>query len=217
MVTSLREWHRFAEGGLRWRLTTDGVELEPGFHPRTQGEPITIKRIWAKFGEDIQHWALMFGLPMELLLATVATESRADLDPAQDRKEPGYVSDEATTNRVSVGLCHPLISTARAVTGFAVGRAWLGVPRNNLMVAALVLRSDVLATRLDVPLCFAKYNAGALVESPKNPFRLRVTGDHISRALAFFNDAVAVLREKSPHGCARDMGWLLEMQEGGLL
>jgi hypothetical protein len=217
VVTPLHEYHDAFPGGLKWRLTQDGVQTEPGIHPRTDGAPVTIKRIWSAFSEDAQHWAFMLGLPVELILATVATESRADFDPRQDRKEPGYVSDEATPNRVSIGLCHPLISTARGVTGFAIGRNWLQVPRNNLMVAALVLRSDARATRLDIPKCFARYNSGTIAETQKNPFKMRSTGDHIMRGVKFYNDAVAVVREKAGDKTVeRDHEWLLATAMRGL-
>jgi hypothetical protein len=211
---NLLEYHHAYEGGLRWRLDSEGIELEPGLHPRTGGEPATIRRIWGEWSPHIQHWSYVCGIPAELLLATVATESRRDLDPRQDRQEPGYVSDETTPERVSVGLCHPLISTARAVTGFACGRHWLQEPRNNLMIAALVIRGDAVMTGLDPILVAAKYNAGTIRETLSNPFRLRSTGDHLSRFASWYNDAVDVMHIK---GSARDHAWMLAAHAEGLL
>lgn len=209
-------WHGsgFA-GSVKWRVDSDGVALEPGIYPRTDGPPATVTRIWSRWSSEIQHCAYIYSVPVELLMATIATESRADLDPKQDRKEPGYQSDEATPNRVSVGICHPLISTARAVTGFAVSRAWLTLPSNNIRVAAMVLRNDAPRTGFDPPLSFACYNSGGLSESNKNPFKLRSTGEHISRAVSFTNDAVVFLRERG--GAKRDIQWLLSAYAAGVL
>lgn len=214
-MTNIREFHRFGEKGARWRCDSLGLEIEGEGFQRTPGEPRTIARIWDQWSDPIQKWAWTLGVPIELILATVATESHASLDPKQDRKEPGYISDEATPDRVSIGLCHPLISTARGVTGFAVGRAWLSVPRNNLMVASLVLRDDARATAFDPVLAASKYNAGSLRASDKNRFGLRSHGTHLDRFTKFFGDAVAFIAEKG--GAERDWQWALKASDLGVL
>src|SRR5688572_1351497 len=201
-MTALREFHRYADHSqIRWRCDSVGLEIEGEGFQRTPGPPATIARIWENWSDHLQGFAWTLGVPVELLLATVATESSASLDPRQDRKEPGYVSDEATPNRVSIGICHLLIATARGVTGFAVGRAWLQVPRNNIFAAGLVIKDDARATRLDPVYMLAQYNAGGLRGSTKNRWGLRSYGNHLDRGVRFFGDAVAFIADKG--GCER--------------
>lgn len=208
-------WHRYADGGVRWRADSLGIEVEGQGFQRTPGPIVTIAKLWDQWADPIQHWAHIFNVPVELLLMTAATESRRDLDPRQDLKEPGYVSDESTPHRVSIGLCHVLISTARGALGFAVGRQWLAVPRNNFMAAALVLRDDARTTGFDPILAAAKYNAGALRPSSENRFGLRVTGDHLDRAARWFGDAVTFI---AAHGGAeRDWQWALKASASRVL
>lgn len=217
-IVTVREFHSAFDGGLRWRLQMDGVELEHVGTLRTSGEPLTIRKLWRDYGAPIQYAARQFGVPVELLLATIATESvtvHGLRDPKQVREEPGYRSDEATPHKVSVGLCHLLIETARGVLRYPVGRAWLGVPANNIWCAAAVIRDAADVHGFDVPRVAATFNAGTVAESVKNRWRMRSTGDHLDRFCAWYGDAVAVVRASG--GCVRDHDWLLAAYDQGVL
>lgn len=217
-MTELRNFHEAFPGGVRWRITQDGVELEHVGTLRTSGEPLTVRKIWRDYGAPIQYAARQFGVPVEVLIATIATESivvNGVRDPKQAREEPGYKSDEATPHRISVGLCHILIDTARRVLRYPVGRAWLAVPANNIWTAAAVIRDAADLHGFDPILTAATYNSGTLAESIKNRWRLRSTSDHLDRFGAWTGDAVAVVRESG--GCSRDFGWLLSAHASGVL
>lgn len=214
----MREFHAAFDGGCRWRITSDGVELEHVGILQTPGEPLTIRKLWRDYGAPIQYAAQQFGVPVEVLLATIATESavvNGVRDPKQVREEPGYRSDEATPHRISVGLCHILIDTARRVLRYPVGRAWLAVPANNIWCAAAVIRDSADVHGFDVPKVAATYNAGTVAESMKNRWRMRTTNDHLDRFTAWTGDAVAVVRASG--GCARDFGWYLTAFTSGVL
>lgn len=218
MTPNLREFHRYGDKGtVRWRIDSMGLEIEGEGYQRTAGKPLTMQKIWHEWAEPIQHWAFAFGLPVELLMMTCATEGGMHLDnPKQDRKEPGYVSDEATPDRVSIGLNHILLSTAREVTGWAgMPRRWLEQPANNFMVAALVIRLGARVTRLDPVLVSARYNAGSLRPSPRNRWGLFVHGTHLDRAAKWVGDAVAFTADKGD--VERGWRWFLESINSGTL
>ncbi len=221
-MTNLREFHRWRNvGTIRWRCDSTGLEIEgPGEgtgYQRTPGKPMTMAKIWDQWAVDIQEAAYTYSVPVELLMTTAATEGGMYLNnPKQDRKEPGYVSDEATPNRVSIGLCHILLSTARFVMNWpGMSRRWLEQPQNNFAVAAAVLRADAPITGFDVVLCAAKYNAGSLRETTKNRWGLFTHGNHLDRATKFYGDAVAFIADKG--GAKRDVTWMLKGLDQGTL
>ena len=99
-----------------------------------------------------------------------------------------------------------------AVVGWAAGCTcgWRGTPWTRVPVAeladpALSIEAGVRYiakqrrfTDYDPPLVAAAYNAGGLHpprEGDANPWRLRSTGDHISRFVQYFNDSCAVAAE----------------------
>jgi hypothetical protein len=193
-----------APGGVRWRLGPGGVIVGDEAGPRrTPGAPATIRRIWATFRGPIEKCAAAYGVPAELILATIATESGGN--PNAVREEPGYVSDEATPHRVSPGLMQTLISTAReTLRDPHLGRAALLDPEVSLRAGTSYIRAQARLTNLDPPLVACAYNAGGLYAQAgaANPWKLRQfpigTGRHADRFVAWFGDAVAVLKESSP-------------------
>jgi hypothetical protein len=202
-VISHEMWRRW-NGGRVWRLTPDGVELQeaPGAVMRSPGEPLSMRLYLALWGEEIRAAAAAENVPVALLLMTIATENGgAHVDgqklrvlPA--RKEPGYRSDAKTPQRISVGPCHLLISTARAAMADpSIDRAWLEVPGNNIRAAARYIAQQRALTQLDPILVAAAYNAGGLYTSTKNPWRLRSTLNHLERAGRWYGDACAALHE----------------------
>ncbi|MGZ8649342.1 MAG: transglycosylase SLT domain-containing protein [Solirubrobacteraceae bacterium] len=198
---SLQELHRAFEGGVRWRLTAGGVEVEGSGVERTKGAPITVKRIWDTWSREINATARARRVPCALIIATIATESGGKADAV--RLEPGYTSDEATPHKVSPGLMQTLISTARDAMKLSFDRAWLLEPANSIEAGTAYIAQQGRLTELDPALVAAAYNAGGLHQqtSTQNRWRLRQypigTGKHCDRFVAFFNDAVAMLESHS--------------------
>lgn len=214
-LAPLRAWHRrFDEDGAeRWRLTRNGIETKSGGIERTKGKPATVASIWARYKSHILTASARTGVPVELIIATIATESRGDAEAL--RKEPGYKSDNATPHRVSPGLMQTLISTARSTLGDkSIGRAWLMRPGNSILAGASYIAQQAGSTKLDPPCVAAAYNAGAvyLQKGEANRWKMRQypigTGHHCDRFVLWFNDAMAVLREQRDAPANSFTAWL---------
>ena len=172
--------------GIGWRNTAEGVVLEGESEPQgTTGAPNTVRRIWKDFGPVILKVAVQNGVPAELIVATIATESRGVRDAM--RTEP----DE----RQSVGLMQTLIGTASETLGREVTGEELKDPETSITAGALYIRQQRTRTEFQPPLVAAAYNAGSLRETDANRWRLRSTGDHVDRFIKFYNDAVRVSKE----------------------
>jgi hypothetical protein len=193
---SLREWHGF-QNSVRWRLTPEGVEVEGTGVERSKGRPSTVTKVWDAYGAEINRTAQRRQVPCALIIATICTESGGNAEAV--RLEPGYVSDEETPHRVSVGLTQTLISTAREAMQMSFGRDWLVSPGNAIEAGTAYIAKQARVTRLDPPLVAAAYNAGRLAhqDGERNRWKLRQypigTSKHCDRFVAFFNDALAVL------------------------
>jgi Transglycosylase SLT domain len=188
--------HGFKES-VRWRTTPKGVEIA-GKIERTPGPPNTVTHVWESFHAGINEAASKYGVPAQLIIATICTESSGN--PKALRLEPRWVSDLATPHQVSPGLMQTLISTARGALGNQkIDRAWLFNPRNSIMAGTAYIKSQAGSTNLDPPLVAAAYNAGSLRHngSPQNRWRLLQypigTSAHCDRFVKFFNDACAAL------------------------
>lgn len=193
-----------AEGGVTWRLARGGIIVGGETAPRrTGGEPATLARIWDTFRKPIEKCASAYGVPVELILATIATESGGKPDAV--REEPGYTSDEATPHRVSPGLMQTLISTARETLNEpGMTRAQLLEPETSIRAGTAYIRRQAGQTNFDPPLVACAYNAGGLYrqDGEGNPWKLRQypigTGKHADRFVAWFGDALAVLAAAPP-------------------
>jgi hypothetical protein len=198
---SLQEFHRAFPGGVRWRLTAAGVEIEGSGVERTAGAPTTVTRIWDAWSREVNATARARRVPCALIIATIATESGGKADAV--RLEPGYKSDAETPHKVSPGLMQTLLSTAREAMQISCDRQWLLVPRNSIEAGTAYIARQARMTDLDPPLVAAAYNAGRLAEqkSEQNRWRLRQypigSGKHCDRFVRFFNDAVAMLAKHS--------------------
>ncbi len=195
----LANFHRAFAGGVRWRLTLDGVEIEGSGIERTSGSPATVTKIWTNFNADINQWSQTFNVPAVIIIATIATESSGKVDAI--RKEPGYVSDSTTPGKISVGLMQTLISTARdTLNDRTIDRDDLKTSNISIKAGTSYIADQRSKTLLDPPKVACAYNAGGVYENrnTNNRWRMRQfpigTSKHCDRFIQFFNDAVFVLK-----------------------
>lgn len=197
-----------------------GIETKGTGIERTKGPPRTATWIWETHHPSINRWSAHYGVPAELLIAVIATESAPargaaghTRDPRSLRRESGFVSLARTPGRLAVGLMQVTVGTARAVLkpeglgADQIDDQWLMVPENGIRAGAAVLawqargRFCNIATLFDPPVAIAAYHAGGLYRMGgwNNRWKMRQyphrTGRHVDRAIRFFNDAVAVLRD----------------------
>lgn len=215
----LTRWHKTDWLATPWRLTVQGVEIRRAGVERTEGKPRTALWIWDTWHRPLNRWSQHYQVPVELLIALIATESAPakgqpfyTRDPRSLRREKGFISLERTPHRISVGLTQVSVATARAVLALEgidpalVDDQWLMSAENGIRTgAALVARQargelSNVATYYDPPVVFAAYNAGGLYRMGgwQNRWKMRQyparTGKHVDRAVHFYNDAVAMLR-----------------------
>ena len=190
--------HQFRDS-VTWCLGPNGVAVGTTPAVGTPGEPLTVRRIIDSFGDAIVKSSTTYNIPVELIIATIATESSGD--PNARREEPGYTSDSDTPDKVSVGLMQTLISTARtSVANANVDAPWLRVPANSIEAGTAYIAQNIKTTLYDPPKVACAYNAGGLYyePSPSNRWRMRQypigTSAHADRFIAFFNDTVFSLR-----------------------
>lgn len=194
LVPDLQVPHRKFPGGATWALTAQGISVEGGAPERTGGEPKTVKRIWKDFGRYITTWAGHYGVPVELIVATIATESSGD--PDAWREEPRI-------NDRSVGLMQTLVKTAREALSNASLRANdLKDPSLSIQAGTAYIARQRKKTLFDPPIVAAAYNAGSPYreDAEGNRWRMRCyplgTGEHIDRFVAWFGDAMRVSAEE---------------------
>lgn len=200
-LSPLAQYHTRIAGAVRWRLTSTGLDVLGDGIKRTPGRPETVARIWTENKDAILSAAALTGVPVELIIATAATESRGNAKAV--RREPGYASDSATPHRVSPGIMQTLISTARATLACnGIARAWLLRPENSILAGASYIAQQSSKTLLDPPVVFAAYNAGGVYAQTgaRNRWKMRQypigTGEHCDRAVLWFNDCFAMFAER---------------------
>jgi len=213
-MDDLKKYHSWHPSGVEWRIVRRGIEVRGVGIPRTSGRPATMERILRLFYFHLRSSSVHYGVPIELIMATIATEAGTG-KPRFDivREEPGYVSDEATPDRVSYGLMHTLLSSARAVlkpemsdVKAIVTGSWLEQPANGIRAGTAYLARDYSRTSFDPVLSAAAYNAGSLRNdlSPGNRWKLLVyprgTGRHLDRFVPWYNDAAHVVEESRKGG-----------------
>lgn len=216
----LLKYHRVYRPGKPWRLTLEGVEVRGRGIPRTEGKPLSADAIWRDYNLEINRWSAHYKVPAELIIAVIAIEGKRkgttwSRDPESLREEAGYVSDDVTPQYVAVGLMQVTLATARAVAEVegidpaSVDRRWLMVPDNAIRLGTAYLARQArgqlsnAATLLDPPVAIAAYNAGGIrrMGGHANPWKLKQypsrSGEHVTKGVSFFNDAVAVLKGHS--------------------
>jgi hypothetical protein len=196
-LAALTAPHQRFANSVTWHLTATGLSISGNAPEGTGGQPQTVTRVWNDFGPAIEQSAEEFGVPVELIIATICTESSGNPDAL--RKEPGYVSDEATPGRVSPGLMQTLISTARdTLPGVAIDREWLFVPANSIRAGTAYISKQSGSTKLDPPVVACAYNAGSVKENTgaDNRWKMRQfpigTSEHANRFVQWFNDCFLV-------------------------
>jgi hypothetical protein len=193
VLGGLREPHRYRDG-VEWHLGPQGVVIAGKEPPETTGgEPKTVRGVWQRYGTSLEEWSMKFGVPVELIVATICTESGGD--PAALRKEPGYASDEKTPAKISPGLMQTLISTARAaLADGAIDRQWLLIPDNSIRAGTAYIASQWTTTDFDPPKVACAYNAGGLYynDGAANRWKMRQypinSAEHADRFVRWFND-----------------------------
>jgi hypothetical protein len=192
VLDELKQAHGFHDS-VQWQLASQGLIINQGAPETTGGEPQTVGQVWQSFGQPIQEWAASFGVPVELIVATICTESSGD--PRAVREEPGFTSDEATPGKASLGLMQTLISTAREALGDpSINRLWLLEPSNSIRAGTAYIASQWKQTHLDPPKVACAYNAGSIHYNPNpaNRWKMRQypigSSEHADRFVKWFND-----------------------------
>jgi len=216
-------WHR-RFGGQEWRYDESGLYLhdDPSTPLRTDGEPLTCRSIWSLFAEDIMAASRRYGIPISLIMMTIATETgfarRYNFSgPSTFRWEPAVKVDDVSPpiwGDYSAGPMQTLASTARWVIReqrldydpFTVAPVFEYRPEPpnnhplydsavNIDLGSAEIRQRWSKTGADPILVAAAYNAGGLYKSADSPWGLRAHGDHLDRAGQWYGDACAVLKE----------------------
>jgi hypothetical protein len=212
-------WRQY-NNGKRWRrLPTGQIEVEGEGVIRTSGDPISAFTAWTDFKHDWLAAYERFGIhpltiiAMALIEATRLPGEWSHMDPACDRKEPGYVSDKTTPNRRSRGLMQTLLSTAQQMNNEnRVFVGWdgkterlsiddLSIPHKSIMLGTAYLRDRADKYEGQYPdddpvMLTGPYNAGSLRPGKGNPFGMRTYGeDRTYKFIRYYNDAWVVLTQ----------------------
>ena len=189
---------------------------------RTRGKPLTCRTIWSLFHEEIATASRKYDIPQALLMMVIATETGFARNygftgPHTFRWESHVqVNDVSppTWGDYSAGPMQILATTARWIIlkhdldydPFVIAPVYehrpeppaslpLYDPAISIDIGAAGIKQRSNKTKNDPILVAAAYNAGGLYKSPHNPWHLRTTGDHLTRASKWYGDACAVLNE----------------------
>lgn len=196
--------HAHVPGSVTWALTPTGISVDGATPIGTTGDPDTVTRIWNQFGQHCRAAAKHYGVPIELIVATIATESGGD--PRAFRQEQ---------NDASTGLMQTLLGTAREALGNPTLTAGdLKKPETSIFAGTAYIARQRDKTNFDPVLVAAAYNAGSprAANFERNRWRLWChppeSGEHIDRFVAWFNDAMLVSGQGgwSDDGCPSFVG-----------
>lgn len=193
VLPELKVPHRYVEDGVSWALTLQGISVEGALPSGTAGEPTTVRNIWTRYGELCSQYAKRYGVPVELIVATIAAESGGDQNAR--RAEP-QINDE------SVGLMQTLVKTARGALGQRdILAEHLLKPELSIEAGTAYIAQQRGTTHFDPPKVAAAYNAGSLRRDRGDANRWKLlcyptgTGRHVDRFVAFFADCMRVSAE----------------------
>ena len=174
----LTEYHAKFPGGIRWRITLEGVELEgQGLLRHNTSMHERGLAMLGQYAAEFADVSREFAVPVELPIACALTQSA--IGPERYvRRDPGYVSDDATPDLISAGVCRmPLWMARFFLKDSKIDHNWLLIPRNALRACAAYIRFNraTLRTGWDPVLVACAFNACGLYEdkSPGNRWRLR--------------------------------------------
>lgn len=213
----LTEFHTRFEGGKRWRLTPEGIEVEGEGVTRSRGEPVTVTTLWEDYGEDILHASWEVDCPVDMVVAMIPIEAvrikgSRSFDPLSNRFEPGYISDEETPHRRSPGLMQTLISTADRMAkkiglDKEVTTDLLFDPFYSILLGGAYITHQIGRYGADPVLICGAYNAGSVRKTSKNDWKIVTYGPtRMDRYITWYNDFHAAVREG-----------LIELPKGTLL
>jgi hypothetical protein len=196
-------WHAYRDS-VRWRLTKRGVVLcgkRLAIKPHERYRLDLVADAWERYGPLIRAAAHHYRVPAELIMAVMVNES--GLKPKAHQKYSGYVSDDRTPQRISVGLGATLISTARyMLKDDAIDRDWLSEPANSIRVIGLYLDRHYRLSGFDPVRTAAVYNAGGVYadDSKGNRWRMRNYplghGIYIDHFVLVANQAIRYLAKR---------------------
>ena len=206
-LTALGQFHNEFPKSVTWALRLKGIGIDRDAPVGTPGQPATVRRVWGWFAPLIRANAIQYDVPVELIVMAICSESAGGKTDYLEviharREEPGYISDDQTPNRVSVGCMQTLLSTARAALkepGLTAGE--LLVPSVSIAAGTAYMASQLEHTKFDPPLVAAAYNAGGVYIEVSRPNRWKLrcfplgTGEYIDTAVKWFNDAMVVAQE----------------------
>jgi len=218
------DWHnRF--GGQEWKWDEHGVYLrsQPDRPLRTPGSPTTCTAIWNAFGPIITIMSKKYGIAPEILLMTIATEAAAYKEdgftgPRTFRWEAHVWNrdvDPPVQGDYSAGPMQTLASTARWVIGaqhlpfhaFQVAPVYPVRPSpvpashplydaaTNIEIGTAEIKQRLGTSGPDPVLIAAAFNAGGIYQDNSNAWHMRSYGNHLDRAIQWFGDACAVLKQ----------------------
>jgi hypothetical protein len=190
IIPEISAEHRYVNDGVSWQLTQKGISIDGAEVSGTAGEPTTVLNIWTRYGNICCEYAKRYGVPVELIVATIATESGGNQNAR--RNEP-QINDE------SVGLMQTLVATARSALGQKNLQAdHLLRPERSIEAGTAYIAQQRGVTHFDPPKVAAAYNAGSLRRDNGQANRWKMlcyptgTGRHIDSYIAFFNDCMKV-------------------------
>lgn len=193
LLTELKTRHAY-QNSVAWRLSEHGLLLDNDNTPQgSGGEPKTVARVWSQYGSPLAHWSTELKVPVELIIATICTESSGNQNAV--REEPGFIDEARTPHRISPGLMQTLISTARAaLNNDAIDKAWLLNPSNSIQAGTAYIAGQWKLTHFDPPKVACAYNAGGIYhnDSARNRWKMRQypigSAEHADRFTKWFND-----------------------------
>ncbi|WP_313539881.1 peptidoglycan-binding protein [Sphingomonas sp.] len=201
-LAALTRFHRRYPGGSEWRLTAQGIDVDRALAPFSVQERALVDHLLADYGVAIASVTRMAPVPLELVIATIATESSGKVNAL--RFEPGCdrIVPERTPRRVSMGLMQTLLSTAReALDQPDLKVQDLAVAETSIRAGMLYMWRQSRRTAFDPPLVAAAYNAGNVIFNSGAQNRWRVkqypigTGHHVDRFIRYFNAAMVAVGE----------------------
>lgn len=203
---NLSEYHHKFPDSVQWRVTPDGVEVYgQGLITYSDAALKRAKTFMNRYGDSFLYAAVQYHVPVEILVACALTEADIKEPETCFRKEPGYISDEKTPHRISVGLCQMLISTARQTMRCKdIDRPWLYNPDNSILACASYMRDLNFnwQTGYDPIYSACAYNAGGLYEQKgrNNRWKLRQypigTGRHADRFAEYFGAVMQLTKDR---------------------